>query len=132
MTTFVFDTNIVSWLIIHDPTVTARMNQRVSAQDKVIGCPFVFFESQRGLLAKDAKHKMQQFSQVFAAFEWQDYTREDWSLAAQWWVERRRMGSPISDSDLLIAAFARNRSATLVTDNTRDFSGLDLSIENWR
>jgi predicted nucleic acid-binding protein len=32
----------------------------------------------------------------------------------------------------LIAVFATNRNATLVTDNTKDFDGLGVTLENWR
>ena len=34
--------------------------------------------------------------------------------------------------DLLIAVFAHNRNASLVTDNEKDFVELDITIENWK
>jgi tRNA(fMet)-specific endonuclease VapC len=43
-----------------------------------------------------------------------------------------RAGRPISTMDMLIAATARSIDATLVTNNTREFSRIDsLQIENW-
>lgn len=66
-----------------------------------------------------------------ASFEWQDYRRDDWALAAELWAQRRALGRPIADADLLIAVFARNRDAVLVTDNEKDFVDLGVKVENW-
>jgi len=33
--------------------------------------------------------------------------------------------------DVLIAVFARNRDATLITDNEKDFLDLSVSVEHW-
>jgi len=132
MTNFVFDTNIVSFLVEHNPTVRSYMNQRVTAEDTVLGCPTVWHEVLRGLRAKDAHRKMTYFQTLFATFEWQDYVQQDWDLAATLWASRRASGRPIGDGDLLIATFVINRNAILVTDNTKDFSGLHVNLENWR
>ena len=44
----------------------------------------------------------------------------------------RRRGTLIGANDLLIAAHARSRGATLVTDNEREFGRVpDLRVENW-
>ena len=44
----------------------------------------------------------------------------------------RRRGTLIGANDLLIAAHARSRGATLVTNNEREFRRVpDLRIENW-
>lgn len=132
MTGFVFDTNIISFLIDHDPRVRTRMNERVTNEDVIFGCPMVWHEVLRGLRARDARQKLTRFQALFSGFEWQDYTRRDWDLAATLWAARRISGRPITDGDLLIAAFTLNRNAILVTDNTKDFSGLNLNLENWR
>jgi predicted nucleic acid-binding protein len=91
----------------------------------------VWYEIRRGLLAKDAKSQMHDFEALFTRFVWQDYTQSDWTLGSELWFQRRAQGKPIHDADLLIGVFTRNRGATLVTDNAKDFSGLNLSIENW-
>lgn len=132
MTRYVFDTNIISFLIDHDPRVRTRMNERVTNEDVILGCPMVWHEVLRGLRARDARQKMARFQALFSGFEWEDYSRRDWDLAATLWAARRVSGRPISDGDLLIAAFTLNRNAILVTDNTKDFSGLNLNLENWR
>ncbi|MYD97189.1 MAG: type II toxin-antitoxin system VapC family toxin [Gammaproteobacteria bacterium] len=47
--------------------------------------------------------------------------------------ELERIGRPIGQNDLLIAAHARALGGTLVTNNTREFGRVpDLDIEDWR
>lgn len=129
---YVFDTNIISWMLSYDQAIIARMNQQIKVDDRILGCPVVWYELRRGLLAKDAKRQMQRFEALYATFLWQDYTRDDWALAADLWSSRRAQGAPVNDADLLIAVFARNRNATLISDNVKDFAGLEVSIENWK
>lgn len=44
-----------------------------------------------------------------------------------------RLGQSIGHNDLLIAAHARSLGATLVTNNTGEFSRVpDLAVEDWR
>lgn len=129
---YVFDTNTISWLLARDASVIAGMTETIKPADLILGCPVVWFEVQRGLLAKDARRQNQRFEALFATFLWQDFNRDDWRLAAELWTARRTQGIPIHDADLLIAAFARNRGATLVTDNIKDFEKLGVSLENWK
>lgn len=47
-------------------------------------------------------------------------------------LQLKRIGTPIGSMDLLIAAHARSLSATLVTNNVRDFERVPgLKLENW-
>ena len=47
--------------------------------------------------------------------------------------ELERLGRPIGRNDLLIAAHARSLGATLVTNNTGEFSRVPgLKVEDWR
>lgn len=131
MTAYVLDTNIMSLALRPDPKVYARFNQILNPDNVILGCPTVWYELRRGLLARDAKGQMQRFEALFATFVWQDFTHDDWTLATTLWAQRRARGMPISDADLLIGVFTRTRSAVLVTDNEKDFVGLGVTIENW-
>ena len=132
MTAFVLDTSIISLILREHPTVTSRFHAISTPQHHVLGCPTVWYEVRRGLLNRDAKSQMRLFLKLFASFEWQDYTRADWELAADWWAQRRNAGKPIADADLLIAVFAHARHAVLVTDNEKDFDDLQVNAENWK
>ncbi len=131
MTTYVLDTNIVSQILRQNSDVVQRFNNAATSANQFLGCPMVWFESRRGLLAKDAKLQNRHLDQMFSRFQWQDYDRDDWVLAATLWAKRRASGIPIGDADLLIAVFTINRNAMLVTDNEKDFVDLGVSVENW-
>src|SRR5688572_30324332 len=105
----VLDTNIVSFIVKQDAHIESRFQAIITPDDVLIGCPMVWYEAQRGLLAKGAQSQINRFTILFNSFVWQDYTIEDWRLASQWWVARRAAGMPIGDADLLIAVFAFNR-----------------------
>lgn len=129
---YVLDTNIVSFIIGKDSIVKARFNQINVGDNLILACPMVWYEIRRGLLSRHATAKMVRAQQLFSRLRRDEFRFEDWSLAAELWAQRRAVGRPISDADLLIAVFAINRNAILVTDNTKDFSGLDVHLENWR
>lgn len=60
-----------------------------------------------------------------------ELTSADWDTAADLWVARHRKGRPIEDADLLIAVTALKAGAVLVTNNTRHYADLGLTLENW-
>lgn len=44
----------------------------------------------------------------------------------------RRLGTPIGTMDMLIAAHARSKGLTIITNNEREFKRVDrLTLENW-
>jgi predicted nucleic acid-binding protein len=83
-------------------------------------------------LKRDAKNQMQALERLVARFEWCDVLQADWEHAAYLWAERAKIGRPIEDADVLIAAQAKRLGAILVTDNEKDFDDLSVQIENWR
>lgn len=55
-----------------------------------------------------------------------------WSLFARMKARQQRLGEPVSDLDLLIAATAKEQGLTIATLNSRDFSRIEgLAWENW-
>jgi tRNA(fMet)-specific endonuclease VapC len=108
-----------------------ELNIIATPDNLIIGCPMVWYEVRRGLIAKGATVQMQYFQNLFATFVWQDYTRNNWEQAARLWVHRRAKGLSIGDADLLIGVFALNRDAILVTNNEKDFVELGVNTENW-
>jgi tRNA(fMet)-specific endonuclease VapC len=131
MTAYVLDTNTIAAILRNDPSALERFDAVALPTHTVLVCPMVWYEVRRGLLAKRADKQMRLFDDLVATFEWQDYTPQDWSLAASLRAQRRGQGKPIQDADLLIAVFALNRQAILVTDNEKDFVDLGLTTENW-
>lgn len=58
MTNYVMDTNIVSWIIRHDPYAMTHLNAVAIPDNLIIGCPMVWYEVRRGLIAKSAAVQM--------------------------------------------------------------------------
>lgn len=131
MTAYILDTNTISLILRQSPAVLRRFEEVLIPANTILGCPLVWYEIRRGLLARDATSQIKRFDDLFGAFIWQDYNIADWLLAAKLWADRRAQGKPVGDADLLIAVYAYNRSAVLVTDNERDFANLGVRIENW-
>jgi predicted nucleic acid-binding protein len=132
MTVYCLDTNTLSFLVRNEEPVVTRFTAALAKPNIVLICPFVWFEVQRGLLARDAKSQFAYAETLIGKLVWRDYERQDWELAARLWMKRRLAGRPIADADLLIAVFAINRDAVLVTDNERDFAELGAKVQNWK
>ena len=66
MSLYVFDTSIVSLILRRDPAVLKRLSEILMPDNHILGCPLVWHELRRGLLAKDAKGQMKRFEDLFA------------------------------------------------------------------
>ena len=78
----------------------------------------------------DKASSLKIFLGLFAAV---DFSNEDARHYAQIRAELERQGTPIGPMDLLIAAHARNRGATLITRNAREFQRVDgLKVLAWK
>jgi predicted nucleic acid-binding protein len=116
MSRYVLDTNIVSLYLRRDSHVLTRLQQTYAADESILGCPVVWYEVRRGLIATDARKRMERFEKLFGTFIWDDYTREDWALAATLWrhAARRadRLTTPICSSVFLPATAKQRWSQT--------------------
>lgn len=128
---FVLDTNIISQILRRNAAALARLTETADNDDDLFMCPVVFYELWRGLNYRGADRPLEELNAFARALQWVDYDRGMWVEAAGLWAERRRQGRTHADADLLIAAFARRLRATLVTNNTTDFTDLDVPIVDW-
>ncbi len=132
MTTYLLDTNIISSVLRRDSLVERRAEEAFAANATILLSPVAYYETKRGLLKRDAKRQMAFFEKWMSQLVWRDLEREDLDLAAQLWATREKLGRPIEDADVLIAAQAKRLEAILVTDNEKDFHSLGITVENWR
>jgi predicted nucleic acid-binding protein len=86
MASYVLDTNIVSLILRGDTQVRENFEKIVNPDNIILGCPVVWYELRRGLVAKDARRQVRRFEALFATFQWQNLTFRDWSLAATLWA----------------------------------------------
>jgi tRNA(fMet)-specific endonuclease VapC len=132
MTTYLLDTNVLSAIIRKETLAEKRFRQAVTDEDALLLSFVVFYEVKRGLLKRDAKKQMAVLDHLANQLAWCDVIQDDWEQAAQLWAAREKIGRPIEDADVLIAAQAKRFGAILVTDNERDFDNLGVRVENWR
>lgn len=129
--TYLLDADTVNYLLKRIAPATGRFRQAVQARAEFVLSPVVHYEVTRYLRLKGAVRLLRDYARLVTHWRPTDLRSQDWNLAAELWVERHRAGRPIRDSDLLVAVTARSTGAILVTNNTRHFEGLGLTLENW-
>lgn len=128
----VVDSNVVFDVLAKREDVAHGMMDAMEASALVYLCPFVHFEVTRGFIHKPNAMRERVYHALSQKWHWDDITRADWNCGARLWAASRMNGRQGSDADLMIAAYAMNRGASVVTADVRDFEGLPVVIENWR
>lgn len=129
------DTNtVVAAMNQRVPKVRARLEQ-VLVDGIVVGIPtIVLYELWYGIRKSTRRHMN---TSALSAFLGLDVTPwlfepEDAEEAGDVRAALERVGTPIGPYDILIAAQARRRGATLVTANEREFARVPgLKTEDW-
>ncbi|HEX3531274.1 MAG TPA: PIN domain-containing protein [Thermoanaerobaculia bacterium] len=131
MSLLLLDTNTLSYILKNVPPVPARLEDAVRQGKSFLLASIAHYELTRYLHLKGAHRLLRIYQQLTTSWQPCEPSFEDWDEAARVWAERHRSGQGISDPDLLLAVLARKRNATLVTTNTRHFTGLGLALEDW-
>lgn len=130
---FVLDTNIISAVLRRDAVVRSRLVAETVNGAQLYLCPVVYFEVLRGLRHRDAHGQEARLKALARGLDWEELWRDDWERASDLWANAASRGRRCDDdADLLIAAYALNRSATVVTANRPHFESLGVPVENWR
>jgi predicted nucleic acid-binding protein len=133
MITYALDTNIISYLLRHDPVVSASLRQENSGGNKIIIPPLVYYEVKRGLLEVNSLKHLRSFDDFCMEMSIGEMTLEAYDEASRLYVRLRRLGRTTNDADVLIAAFCIVNNFTLVTNNIKHFEVMDrLELVNWK
>jgi len=130
------DTNVAIALMNNrHPALRARFDDERAKGRKIDLSAITYHELSYGAAnsaARTATEKKLTLFMASAAFEIVDFTSDDAAEAGDIRAHLRRLGTPIGPYDVLIAAQARSRGATLVTANTREFFRVPgLIVEDW-
>jgi tRNA(fMet)-specific endonuclease VapC len=125
------DTDIVNFLVKGNRPVEERFQREVDAGADLALSVIVHYEVTRYYTLKGAVRARRSYEALVSDWAVVDLFDADWALAADLWAARHRAGSPITDMDLLVAVTALKVGAVLVTNNTRHFGDLGLTLENW-
>src|SRR5271167_4806829 len=129
------DTNIViAAMNRRAPKLRARL-ERTLMDRVVVGIPaIVLYELWYGIKKSEWQHENAAALSAFLALDvtpW-PFEPEDAEEAGDLRAALERAGTPIGPYDVLIAAQARRRGASLVTANTGEFTRVPgLKIEDW-
>jgi len=126
------DTMVLSAILKKDPNMYIRLRDEMNAGATIAVSPVVYYEIRRGLLHRDAQRLLSAFDALIAPMAWLEFTRGDWEEAASLWAKVHKSGKPREDADLLIAAQANRRGATVVTENSKHFQDIARSLESWK
>jgi tRNA(fMet)-specific endonuclease VapC len=131
---FCLDTNIVIGIVNgRTPAIEARFRKEMDRTG--IALPSVaLFELRYGYAKSDRRLRMEALLAAFLApgIEVLPFDAEDAAEAGEIRSALERAGTPIGPYDILIAAQAKRRGATLVTLNKREFGRIKgLSVTDW-
>jgi len=130
MKQYVLDTNIVSYCLKGLFEMESKIESVLDSGNKIILSPVTLYEILRGLYAVKANRRLALFTTLCRSFEERDIEKDVWIEAAKLYAEN--LNHPMSESDLLQAAFCIRNGYTLVTHNIKHFEHLqNLSFEDW-
>ncbi len=132
--TYMLDTNILIYLIEHRPPAVAVRLDALDGNDTVCMSFITFAEmlggAERSSRKPEVVRRLEQLTRLVPV------AYPDGSSICHHYAEQftrlRAAGTPIGANDLWIGCHALAESATLVTNNEREFRRLaGLSVENW-
>ena len=135
MTRYLLDTNIISDIVKPAPSRTLMAWMANQADEDLFIASFTLGEIKRGLLEKPAGKKRRELEQWFSGPEGPQSLfagrvlplDEPATLAwARLMAEGTAAGRPRSALDMIIAAVAEANGCIVVTNNERDFAGVEI------
>ncbi len=129
---YMLDTNICIYVLKNHPNY---LRNKFNATPGLAISSVVYAELCYGIENSESPKKQLRFQQLELFIQNLPIMAWDKTAAQHYGIirtELKRLGTPIGNNDLLIAAHARSLSAILVTNNEREFNRVShLAVENW-
>jgi tRNA(fMet)-specific endonuclease VapC len=129
---YLLDTNTCVYAIKRDPRVL-RSLQEHSPDDfgiSAITVAELWFGAAKSSRPQQTRSSVDAFLKPFEVLPFAGEAAEEY---AEIRLQLERVGRPIGERDLLIAATAKSRRLTVVTHNVREFARVSgLKVEDWR
>ena len=129
--TYLLDTDICIYILNRRPLNVSQKFREIKAENITLSGITVaelLYGAQKSLSGERNRRAL---AQSVAALGTADFTADVARVYARLRASLERQSAPIGPLDTLIAAHALSLNATLVTNNTREFSIPDLPLENW-
>ena len=134
MATYVLDTNAFSALMARHPRMVARVTS-ASESHRVVTCPIVRGEIRYGLermpSGRRRLHLEQTAANLFPQFPCEQVSEAAGDVYARIKRDAERMGAPLDENDLWIAATTMTLGAVLVTADSHFQRIRGLTTEDW-
>ncbi len=130
---YLLDTNIVSYILKkRNLTVNKKLEEVRRLGEKVFISCIIYYEVKRGLLALNATRKLAEFQTFFQKYEvlYLD-SKEIIETACTIHADLKTKGTPIQDTDVLIAATAITGGLILVSNDSDMGRVKGIDLENW-
>lgn len=126
------DSDILSMIMRRQRQVTHRAKDYLEDHPQLSLSVVTAYEVIRGLKAKGASAKLDEFIAFCRSSEVVPLTMDIVEIASDVYVRLKRRGELLDHADILIAATALSHGCCLASNNTRHFSRISgLKIENW-
>ena len=130
--TYLLDTDICIYILNRRPAQVAEKFREVGAENIALSSITIaelYYGAEKSRSGERNKRALAQF---ITALITADFGAGDAKVYAKLRTGLERRGTPIGPLDTLIAAHALSLEATLITNNTREFSRVpQLLVENW-
>jgi tRNA(fMet)-specific endonuclease VapC len=129
---YLLDTNIISYWMRGDPTVTARIKE-LSPLDlslSAITLAEIWYGIEKSpVKKKERRSKIEKISSLLGIYPFDELAAKSYAVIR---ARLERKGAVISERDTQIAAIAHANRLTIVTHNVKEFSRIErLSVEDW-
>jgi predicted nucleic acid-binding protein len=129
---FALDACSISFILRKDKQIVKAFEQAKRARKTIVIPPTTWYEVRRGLLWKDATHKLRDFEAMCEQYPVVIIDNFVLEEAAKIYVELLGKKWNVDENDLYLAAFCKLHDLTLVTNNTKHFEQIDgLKLADW-
>lgn len=126
------DTNIVSYIIKNKDFLLIDKFEEVSKEHIIAVSSITVAELFYGVMKKNSKKLEVAVSEFLLPLQRLDYDEKAAFEYASIRTKLEQNGQIIGSNDLFIASHAKSLNATLITNNTREFTRVEsLKVEDW-
>lgn len=128
---YLLDTNIWIAYLRKNRRVRTRLVETLTQRHEICIIPVVYYEFLRGLEKLQDPTTLDEMKRFWSTLSYYEGTKAIWDEAIRWWVITTQQNTMPGNRDILIAAFALQLNATIVTRNVRHFLMFPLTVDNW-
>jgi predicted nucleic acid-binding protein len=131
MTIYTLDSNIVSYYLKNYADLVERVDAEIKNNCIVIS-PIVYYEINNWLLKNNSRKKAAIFEKICSDRGIGIIDKSTLDIASTIFINLRKDGIKIDNTDILIAAWCIQNNHTLVTNNLKHFDNIEhLKVTNW-